>query len=80
LDSFDGESVEATLKALDLSLDDAVYMDEPPGKLRSLRFEGNLRNPDVILNLDYDISLFSIQRSWEDESVRNATVRKIEVK
>lgn len=75
-----GWTVERCLKRLSVSLQDATYIDEPPGVLRKLRF--SVYSPvwdtnKIIVYLKDDASIFSIERDWSNADVRKAIVSKV---
>jgi len=55
------------------------YIDEPPGKLRAVRImcETNGQKNPVVLEFEYDSSLFSAERDWSSDLVKKQTVVKV---
>ena len=75
-----GQSVKETLAGLGLDLRDAQFIDEPPGKMKKLRFNIEKTIPGyqkIEISLKYEKSLFSSQRKWKNSDVKEAIVTKI---
>lgn len=55
-------------------------IDDPPGKLKAIRFTTKRRNKTtrVEVRLRYTLELFSADRSWTPDSIRSAEVEAIE--
>ena len=72
------ELVEEYLVRNNLSLKNARYSDEPPGKLKkvAVKSEGGKTHN---IYLHYDSGLFDIERKWSQETVKKAMISKIEV-
>ncbi len=70
------ETVRDCMKRLNLKLGDAIYSDEPPGKLACLRFE-QPDGKDLVINLKYSKELFSDRRKWNYDAVLNASVLEV---
>jgi hypothetical protein len=70
------ETLKDCLNRLGLDLHDAIYLDEPPGKLARLRFE-IFSGDRIVISLKHDITLFSEKRNWSDEAVLSARVKGV---
>lgn len=52
------------------------YIDEPPGKLRGIGImcETNNEKQKIVLEFDYNISLFSVDRNWSFDLVKKQKI------
>jgi hypothetical protein len=70
------------IKGLGLDESKMQHGDEPPGKLRWLRWS-NVKLPGTNAEVDVEIhvvyTLFSIKRDWDIKAVREATVLKVTI-
>jgi len=66
----------ALLDNFGVSMADVTFHDEPPAKLRGIRFSiGEPPNEQEIwVGLAYTRELFSLARKWSEEAIRRATV------
>lgn len=76
--------VEEIIKGLALDEAKASYCDEPPGKLRALRWyrvklNGTEAEVDVQIDIVYTLDLFSDKFEWDIKAVRAATVTKVTI-
>ncbi len=55
------------------------HIDEPPGKLRAVKVicETNGQKDPVVLEFEYDSSLFSAERNWSFDLVKKQKVVKV---
>ena len=55
------------------------YIDEPPGKLRAVEITCEMNNTKqkIVLEIDYDTGLFSIERDWPFDLLRKQKVVKV---
>ena len=64
---------------MNVSYEDLQLLDEPPGKLRAVRFLCRDVEPprQVVLEIEYAPGSFSTARSWAQELVRKLKVVKV---
>ena len=76
---FAGKSVQEFLERYTLNLSDAAFYDEPPGKLKQLKFrdQSTLGGRTVSLQLVYTPELFSSTRAWDHALVRRAIIESV---
>ena len=55
------------------------HIDEPPGKLRAVKIicEMNGHKNPIVLEIEYDGSLFSIERNWSFDFVKKQKVVEV---
>jgi hypothetical protein len=58
---------------------DVRFIDEPPGKLRAVEFDCRRCEPQVrvVLEFDYHIGLFSMEREWNADAVTSQIVTRV---
>jgi hypothetical protein len=70
------DTVEKYLTRHALSLEEARYLDEPPGKLRQIVVrgrDGRTHRIDVL----YTVELFSAERRWSRQAVLQAAIARV---
>lgn len=55
------------------------YMDEPPGKLRAVKIicEEDGHKTTIVLEIEYNTSLFSDERNWSFDLIKTLKVVKV---
>ena len=61
-----GLTVAQVLALCGTSYNDVTMLDEPPGKLRAVEFDCHTQSQRVVLELEYQPSLFSSDRLWAE--------------
>jgi len=76
---FAGKSVQDFLESYTLNLSNAAFYDEPPGKLRQLKFRDQPKfgGRTISLQLAYTAELFSSTRAWDQALVRRAIIESV---
>jgi hypothetical protein len=69
-----GQTIADSLDALGLTLEQATYIEEPPGILRGLRLRTSSWNPPVTLWIARGAVAFSMERNWDEEKVLAAKI------
>ena len=74
-----GLTVVEVLALCGAKYSDVQLLDEPPGKLRSIRFSCRDVEPprQVVLDVEYGSGSFSAARSWARSFVENLKVVKV---
>ncbi len=75
---FVGKKVASVLDFFEKKEKDLMYYDEPPGKLRAISFLIDKRLI-VYVGIEYDVEVFSAERKWDVEKIRNRPVHKIKI-
>jgi hypothetical protein len=71
MDNWIGLTVAQVLALCSTPYRDVTMVDEPPGKLRALEFDCQRdgRVVRTVLELAYQPTLFSVDRTWDEELV-----------
>jgi hypothetical protein len=74
-----GLTVAEVLALCGAGYGEVQLLDEPPGKLRSVRFLCRDAEPPktVVLDIEYGSGSFSLQRSWPQSFVEKLKVVKV---
>jgi hypothetical protein len=72
--SFVGKTVAEFLDAPRIGLGECQFIDEPPGALRELSFPTADPSRRLVVALEREASLFSEQRQWSSQAVRQAQI------
>jgi hypothetical protein len=80
--TFIGKSVGELMEYYRLDFQGASFYDEPPGKLKQIRFSQSDKFPgnELVVQLRYTEMLFSDKREWRPEMISKSVIENIILK
>jgi hypothetical protein len=79
INDWTGKTIGEILEQCKCSPGELRYIDEPPGKLCAVEImcEMNGKREKVVLEITYDVNLFSLDRNWPVDLVKEQKVVKV---